>query len=182
MSVSNNTTYVEYIILPNNIKPDVDTVSYDYPSDKFNEMMGKMVYKNNKYYERKVKQYVKDDLYYEVVLDHKDEIADIRSYVKTAMSYDFPKPNVIKLSYQKHKKPIHAFSSSCDMNEVCYYRRLTFRVSNRVFVNFEIGMGVDDKTSFRKIYINGNFDSNVDSDFVTAEIEQYATLLSSASK
>jgi hypothetical protein len=141
--------------------------------------MSKMLHKNVKYYERKVKQYIKKDLYYEVVLDHKNEIADIRSYSKTCTDYTFVKPNVLKMVFNKSKKPIHAFSSSTDINEIIYIKRLTFRISNRVFVNFEIGCSIDTmETKYRNVYINGNFDSDVDYDYINAEIDQYLTILS----
>jgi len=152
-------------------------IEYSFNEETFVEKMKKLMFKNNKYYERKIKQYLKDELYYEVILSHKDEISDIRSYTKVAHAYEFEKPNVLKVCYEKHKKPVHAFSSSYDMHDVVYTRRLTFRVSNRVFVNFETGKGVDDTSSYRKIYINANTDGNVDIDFIQSEISQYLNLL-----
>lgn len=169
--------YVEYIILPTDSKCD-GIIEYNFNETQFAEKMTKLTFKNIKFYERKVKQYLKDDLYYEVILNHKDEISDIRSYTKIATEYVLEKPNVLKVCFEKHKKPIHAFSSSYDMHDIVYIKRLTFRVSNRVFVNFETGKGVDDTTPYRKVYINANFDGNVDVDFIQSEILQYVALLS----
>lgn len=171
--------YIEYIILPKDISCNASFVDYSFDHDHFINKMSTMVYKNAKYYERKIKQYVRNDLYYEVVLDHKNDIADIRSYVKSCTDYEFVQPNVIKMQYTKQKKPVHAFSSSLDINDVLYIKRLTFRISNRIFVNFEIGASVADITKkYRKVYINGNFDADVDHDYINTELQQYLTLLS----
>lgn len=170
--------YLEYIILPTAASKTNEAVDCNWPADEFAKVMKKLTYKNLKYYEKKIKQYVKDSIYYEVVLDRKDEVSDIRSYVKTASEWDFVRSNILKISYNKNKQPIHSFSSSRDLNDITYIKRLTFRVSNRVFINFESGHGVNDgEMVYRKIFINANIDSNVDTEYINAEIDQYLHLL-----
>lgn len=169
--------YYEYVFLPSSTLGDTDSVAYNWDEAGFAVVMKRLAFKNLKHYELKLKQYVKDTLHYEVVIDHKGEISEIRSYLKNALGYEFPKPNILKLSYNKHKQPIHSFSSSRDMHDVSYTRRVTYRVNNRIFINFECSKSAESGEIIRKIFINVNLDNNVDVDYINTELEQYLTLL-----
>lgn len=152
-------------------------VSYNLTKEELERKMRPLLARNIKFYERKVKQYVKDNLYYEVVLDHKDEISDIRSYVKSAVDYDV-RDGMVKVAYNKSKKPIHTFSSSYDMHDISYIRRLTFRINNRIFINFDFACNVDGE-QYNKVFMNANIDQNVDYEYIQTEMKQYLEIMMS---
>lgn len=150
-------------------------VSYNLSDDEISSRMRPLIARNIKFYERKIKMYVKDNFYYEVVLDHKDDVSDIRSYVKSALDFDISQ-GMVKIFYNKSKKPIHAFSSSHDMHDISYIRRLTFRINNRVFINFDFASNVDGQ-KYNKVFMNANIDHNVDRDYIQTEMEQYLDIM-----
>ena len=145
-------------------------------SDHIDSLLQKLVYKNYKYYERQIKQYIKNDLFYEIILNQKDIIDEIRCYTKVIEDYKQDKPGIMQLKIVKHKKPIHAFSSSIDINDIRFIKRLTFRVSNRVFINFD---AIEDYVgdSYNMIFVNANCDANVDCEYVLSEAEHVLNLL-----
>lgn len=161
--------------LDHNNNDDSIIVSYNLSDNDLSARMRPLLARNIKFYERKIKQYVKDNLYYEVVLDHKDEVSDIWSYVKSAVDYDVSE-GMVRVSYNKSKKPIHAFSSSHDLHDISYIKRLTFRINNRVFINFDFVCNVDGK-KYNKVFMNANIDQNVDCDYIQAEMEQYLDIM-----
>jgi hypothetical protein len=163
--------YIEFVLLPDNCDHG-EFVSFDMPEPRFVQLLEKMSGKNIKCYERKLKTYIKDSLFYEVILDQMDVINDLRSYSKNVVDC-FVKDNILQVSYEKLKKPIHTFSSSCDMQDVVYTQRLTYRISNRVFINFEVSKSISKNNTFRKVFINANTDTNVDMDYIMSEVNMW---------
>lgn len=167
--------YIEYVVcVPSVDEKDFGTVvNTNVDAKTFESFMLKLKHKKLKYYERRIKTYAKNCLFYEVVLDQKDDVNDIKCYEKAACDYEFESPSLIRLQFNKHKKPVHTFSSSYDINAVTCSRRLTFRVSNRIFINFEVSRDVGSSEDTRKIFININLDSNVDQDYLYAKLDEF---------
>lgn len=96
---------------------------------------------------------------------------DIKVFSKTTLKVDL-EPSALKdangrfavLYNKKEKKPFHAFPSTTKLHSVFYTNRLIFRVSNRLFINFDVQFHPEDETIVRRIFINYNHDNNVDFD------------------
>lgn len=172
--------YIEYVALPKRASDECFVIDYTLDDAAIMRLISALQSRNIKSYERKIKRYTKKNLVYEVILDHKDEICDIRSCTMDACDYKSCEDNrILMISYNKSKKPIHAFSSSNDLNDVSYIKRLTFRVSNRLFINIDVTKSVDD-TEYKKAFMNVNIDQNVDRDYLDSEVQQYLRIMSSA--
>ena len=182
--------YQEYHIIKNvsladnkdkiNNKKDLVNVRLDEQDVKI--LVDKLKSKNIKNYERNIKQYIKGDLYYEVMTHQNHHNAtpskeqyDIKCYTKTIEKHEI-KDHMLVTHGIKSKKPIHAFSSSLDFNEIRYIKRHTFRISNRVFINFDYIVNVSG-TCFRMGFVNANCDSNVDQDYIMSDVGAYLGLL-----
>ena len=75
------------------------------------------------------------------------------------------KSNII-IKYQKKNLPVVNFPSTNNLNEELLINRITFKVTNRIYINFELSkkeiINNDSKEFkiFRRIYINFNNDKN----------------------
>jgi hypothetical protein len=92
----------------------------------------------------------------------------LQVYKKTLNSYSVLDPNFKVLSYHKEKLPYHVFPSTHMLHSVSYVNKATFKLNNRVFLNFERKKYENSDVFYNKIYINYNHDNNVD----LATIEQ----------
>lgn len=54
-------------------------------------------------------------------------------------------------------------------NVISYVKKFSFRVNNRIYVNFETYI-IDDDEYF-KVYLNYNHEKNVDMDIINKEID-----------
>ena len=132
--------------------------------------------KNIKFYERNIKQYIKNDLHYETTLNH-DGQQEIRVYTKQVLSCTRVTPKLIKMVSMKHKCAVHAFPSSSDIHNIIHTKRLIFRISNRVFINFDsYSCACDCSGVSHKIFINVNKDAGSDTEFLDQEVERLICL------
>lgn len=127
-------------------------------------------FKHFKSYERQVKQYIHNNLIYEIVYG-KDANPEIKAYHCNIASVQQTFSNILQVSGSRTKTPIHTFPSSFDIQDVKYIKRLTFRLNNRVFINSDYYISEGCETEYRKMYVNVNIDSNTDKDFIKVELE-----------
>lgn len=71
-------------------------------------------------------------------------------------------PGFRVIFYHKKKLTTIAFPSTKTFDDVKYKRRLTFRINNRVYVNFQIEKHEHAQPTYPKVYIN--FNSSKDAD------------------
>ena len=106
------------------------------------------------------KQYVQDDIIY-----NNYENKEIKIYTVKPLSYEKVNTNFLKINYKKSKKNIQNIFP----NAISYIKKFSFRINNRIYVNFETS--ITDGEEFFKIYINYNHEKNVDMDVINKEID-----------
>ena len=134
----------------------------DVPEARFNALIDSMRPFKYKHFNKSFKSYCVGNLTLENA-NHEDIKVYSKTTLKSGTVKDAP-DRFIVLYNKKEKKPFHTFPSTTKMHAVFYTNRLTFRASNRLFVNFDIQFHPEDNTVIRRVFVNYNHDNNVDID------------------
>ncbi len=70
---------------------------------------------------------------------------------------DFIKKNMVCIKYKKENMAIFQFPSTSNLNDAYYLNRIIFKITNLIFLNFEI-MKKNEIEIFYRVYINFNND------------------------
>jgi hypothetical protein len=86
---------------------------------------------------------------------------------------------VLCISYVREKLPYHMFPCTRGLHDISYIHRLTYRLHNRLFLNFEIQKTMD-HTELYKVYFNYNHDKSSEVSTITKPLgEVMQSLLAS---
>jgi|TARA_Y100000389_G_scaffold36878_1_gene31311 hypothetical protein len=83
--------------------------------------------------------------------------------------------NYILIKYQKENIPPVNFPSTNIIHDMYYINKIIFKVSNRIYINFEVKKKIKEGNSeiFRRIYINLNNDKkNLDNSSINEKLEE----------
>lgn len=127
--------------------------------EKFYNLMYKMMDTNYRYHQKQYKEVFIGDICYQ---NYKNEEMSIHNLQTNAIEYITDK--VFAIAQTRNKLSILSVPSTLNIYSENIIRRLIFRISNRVFVNFE--NGVTDNKKYYKIFINYNHDKDVDVNIV----------------
>lgn len=170
--------YIEYIFVPNfdtSINSNnLSTFDINVPEEQFVKLLHVIMSRYHNHFEKLFQCILRSDL----VLENYAEKKDINSYKKEVIKTEHRNNNIIVLHYNRNKIPFHMFDSNTDINSLYYCRRLTFRVLNRVYINFDTQL-YSDETIVRKIYVNYNHDDNVDMENINMTINTILNILTS---
>ena len=151
--------YLEINILNKNIIELNNILDINWDEKDFNKIFNKFINeKRYKPFEKKLIITKHHDLY----LVH--NIIDNKFYVNKTnyISHDF-KNNYIMIKYSKQNLPQISFPSTRNINDKYYLNKITFKITNRIYINFELKKKIMDNGNekiFRRIYINFNNDKN----------------------
>lgn len=145
--------YAEFVLIH-----DIDDNMCGYNMDK-DTFIKKLKYvsktHNIKYFTKKIKRYRVDEMTMEMCDD------DIRVYKQTCGANCLVNDQLLCISFNRDKQPYHQFPCTKNLNEISFIHRLTFRLHNRLFLNFEIQKMMDQRQVF-KIYFNYNHDKTTE--------------------
>ena len=153
--------YVEYIVYDDSNSSEL-ALNTDLSDEQFHHLMSKMSRAPYKYFGKQCKVYYNGSYVYE---NHDQK--EIKTYSKTAIDYQVDKArSIVKVFYAKDKIPFHTFPASTKMNAVSCIKKITFRVHNRIYINFQFEK-LDGSPNYRKkVYINYNHDANLDAAYM----------------
>lgn len=147
------------------IPPDcnyIEIVMKNMTRDLFLNKLQGMCKRNYKYFEKGGRCYVKGLLTYENT-DNK-EIRVFKKNMKLATDH----ADHVVCYYDKEKLPYHAYPSTQEHDCIFEYKRLVFRIHNRIYINFEIqDFGESAASLDYRIFVNYNHEQNVDVDHMT---------------
>ncbi len=161
-STENYSNYFEFLLCydSNNEYTKLDNVSIyntSFNRDRFYELMYKLMDTNYKYNQKQYKEVFIGDVCYQ---NYKNEEMNVYT-VHTNKFESIPLSiNVCASAQTRNKLSILSVPSTLNIYSENIIRKLIFRVSNRVFINFE--NGVTDNKKYYKIFINYNHDKDVD--------------------
>ena len=153
--------YIEYIYSlnsTNSLNSNIYTCDINIPEEKFIKLLDIINTRYHNPFEKTFKCYMQSDL----VMENYAKEKDIKVYKKETVKVEH-KNKFIVIHYNRNKFPFHMFHSSTAINSIFYCRRITFRIMNRIYINFDTQL-YDQDDIIRKIYINYNHDDNVDVD------------------
>ena len=159
--------YVEYVLF-NSCSSDDSQLDVNLPEEQYLALMRKLARAPYKYFGKQCKVYYHNDLVYE---NYNQE--EIKTYSKALIDYSIDRKNSIAvLHYSKDKVPFHNFPATSRMNAVSFIKKITFRVHNRIYINFQMEQIDGEPDYTRKVYINYNHDTNLDAAYINDLIER----------
>lgn len=149
--------YFEFVLCDSAKKSlnNMDVYNTSFDREKFYGLMYKLMDTNYRYYQKQYKEVLIGDVCYQ---NHKNE--DMNIYTVHTNQLDNILPSVCAIAQTKNKQSILSLPSSLNIYSENVIKKLIFRVSNRVFVNFE--NGITNNKKYYKIFINYNHDKDVD--------------------
>jgi hypothetical protein len=121
----------------------------------FYTYLHKMTNTSFKYYQRQYKETTVGNTYYQ---NNNNEDSSIFTVNTTSCASGDDK--FLAVSECRKKISILGLSSTRDIYKESYVKRMTFRITNRVFINFD--NGIDTDTPHYNITVNYNHDKDVD--------------------
>lgn len=171
-SIPDNCNYVEIMFTDPNITQSSTKIETSLSETIFSEYLSKIRRHHRfKHFPKSFKTYINGDVHMENT-GHED----IKVYTKTVQDVCLS-TNYVTVFFNKEKKPYHAFPSTSNLHAVYYTNRLSFRVNNRLYLNFDIRKYPDDLTETRHMFLNYNHDSNVDTENITLMINNVLNTL-----
>lgn len=138
----------------------------------FYEIMSKIDGKKYKYFQREYKEYFHKDLICQCFIND-----DVKVQRKTPINIDENIDKNIIIAYNKNKLTLVNFPSTKNLHKISYVKKLIFRVSNRIYINFKISVDAQTKNKNYIIYINYNHDDNVDFNITSTNIKEILEML-----
>jgi hypothetical protein len=168
-----NVNYVELIRCTLGHDDDRNLVVKTTNEDDYKVLFNKTKVKYGKPFTKCFKQFSHNNLIYNIIL----ETGEVNVYSLDACCIMKKEKNAIAIGYHKKKMSILNFPSTSYYDNVKCISRTTFRVSNRVYINFEKHTMGDEVTYHT--YVNYNHDKNVDWNSVSRDIESLWNLFTS---
>lgn len=150
-----------------------DTVyESNFSQERFLELL-KFVSKKYKlkYFSKKTKRYRIDNQFMEI---HNDD-AKVYQQSCVANVYD---DQFLYLYYKRDKLPYHKFPCTRNINEIIFIQKLTFRLHNRLFLNFEIQKNMENEQIF-KIYFNYNHIKSSELNTIRSMLQEFVNAIQS---
>jgi|TARA_B100000963_G_scaffold361902_1_gene400687 hypothetical protein len=145
--------------LENQINESSNIIDINWKKEDFNKTLLKFI--NEKRYRPFEKKLIitKHNEFYLV-----HNINDNKFYVnKTNYVSHNTNDNYIFIKYTKQNLPQISFPSTRNINDKYYVNKITFKITNRIYINFELKKKITEDGNekiFRRIYINFNNDKN----------------------
>jgi len=136
-----------------------------YSKSDFYAILGKVKDMSYKFFKKQYKQYI-----HENVIVHNYDNDEIKVQKKVLLDRTYIN-NTLTLAFQKTKQSMLNVSSTKNIYDIKYVKKLTFRVNNWIYINFEISSSHDMDHLDHTAYINYNHDEKVDLDLINATIK-----------
>lgn len=148
----------------NNVDKNVSIYTTSLNRERFYNLMYKMMDTNYRYHQKQYKEVFIGDVCYQ---NYKNEEMSIHNIQTNTIENITEK--LFAIAQTKNKLSILSVPSTLNIYSENFIKRLIFRISNRVFVNFE--HGITDNKTYYKVFINYNHDKDVDVSVVLRHIK-----------
>jgi len=161
---------VEIVLVSKKISDSL--YEYNFEQDKFLKLLKAVSKKYKlKYFSKKTKRYRIENQYMEI---HNDDIKVFQqSCITNVYNNQF-----LYIYIKKDKLPYHKFPCTKNINEIIFIQRLTFRIHNRLFLNFEIQKNMNNDQTF-KIYFNYNHIKSSELSTIEDMLQEFVTMIQS---
>jgi hypothetical protein len=149
---------------------EFETFNTSLERDHFYSVMYKMMDSNYKYHQKQYKELIIGDVCY-----HNFKNEEMSIYSSSTNDIVTINKALCGIAQTRSKLSILSLPSTFNVYTENIVRKLVFRISNRIFVNFEHGMTKDKK--YYKIFINYNHEKDVDTSNVITTIKKVVDIL-----
>jgi len=126
-------------------------------------------FKNVKMFERHYKQFVFNNIYYNIV----KATGEASVYSLTpGCRYGGHHDHLLTIAYEKKKLSILNFTSTMNYDNIVEVSKTIFRITNRIYINFEEHAYQDSSDVIYHAYVNYNHDKNVDWDTMKTDLNR----------
>tara|TARA_Y100001970_G_scaffold26886_1_gene32512 strand:- start:3701 stop:4249 length:549 start_codon:yes stop_codon:yes gene_type:complete len=161
--------YLEIDILKNNDETnDKNIINVNWSKTDFSNFLSKLINSNNfkKPFEKqyRVLKYL-DLICVKNISDNKYNLHSLSLVDKEI------EDNLLCIKYKKNNLAIFQFPSTDKINDDFYLNKITFKITNLIYLNFEV-MKKNDIEIFYRVYINFNNDkTNIDHNLIIKNLE-----------
>lgn len=156
--------YEIFITLGSKQLADDQVYDIDLSKEQFYKILSSI--KDYKYFQKEYKEYIYSDIVYRILnknSNNKNNNDLMKVFKQTPLkitNYD----KFIVIGYNKNKLSILNFPSTTNIDQINYVKTLVFRITNRIYINFNITIDNKTRNKLYSIFINYNHDSNYKSD------------------
>lgn len=140
---------------------------------EFEELMSRLVKRDYKFFQKEYKEYNYGDVI--VQNFNNTETRIVRLSTQRMMKND----KCLMVGYQKSKLTFLNVPSTTNIFDIYYVRRLIFRITNRIFINFQCNMDEDGNKTYLA-YINYNHESNIDPEGINTSLRTVLEIFDAA--
>jgi hypothetical protein len=154
----------------NNIDNNLSIYNTSIHREQFYNLMYRMMDTNNRYHQKQYSEKIIGDISYQ---NYKNEETSVYNFQTNTIESISDK--LFAIAQTKNKLSILSVPSTFNIYSENVIKKMIFRISNRVFVNFENGM--TDNEKYYKVYINYNHDKDVDVNVIIGHIRSALDIL-----
>lgn len=140
-------------------------------SEQFYKMLGNMKTSEFKFFQKEYKEYTHKDITCQSYVN--DETKVFKRKHLSLQKYD----EYVLFKSMRQKLTLLNFPSTKNLQQVMYVKKLIFRVSNRIYINFQISIDMNQQQKCYAVYINYNHEENVDVQLVNKSLGDIITIL-----
>ncbi len=139
-------------------------------AEEFERVLKRLTNSNYRFFQKEYKEYIYGDI---ISQNYKNTEILVHGYKHIGTKYF---DGYLMIAYNRSKLTFLSVPSTTNIYSMNYVKKLIFRVSNRIFINFKISQAKDSEKIY-EVYINYNHESNIDQEQINATLEQvFATL------
>jgi hypothetical protein len=168
LNLHKDINYIELIIR----QKDSSINSMNWDKKHFDNLLIFLVEKNYTHFKKDYDIYRYQNLEYHIY-DNNDKPMVYEYNLKD----NYTENNLIYHAFIRYNIPIHMFPSTMNIHDKFSISRITIKVNNRIYLNFEIIKKTDN--NYYRIYLNYNHSSNVDLNNNIDKIKEFIDLISS---
>lgn len=156
--------YSEIIIFDQNNFSDKNIIDINWNENKFNNLIKKLISNGFRSFEKKYKITKHNELILiDNISDNKLNLNVLNlvnhEYLQDNKYIENSKYKILLIKYQKETIPPFKFPSTDIIHDKYYLNKIIFKITSRIYLNFEINKKYDSGEVFRRVYINLNNDN-----------------------
>lgn len=134
---------------------DLNILDISVTKNQFEEMMAGLVKRDYKFFQKEYKEYNYGDVLVQNYNNTETRIIRLSSNIMKKND------KLLMIGYHKSKLTFLNVPSTTNIFDIHYVKKLIFRITNRIFINFQCNMDEDGNKTYM-VYVNYNHESNID--------------------
>lgn len=151
---------------------DLNVLDVSVSKQQFEEMMAGLVKRDYKFFQKEYKEYNYGDVLVQNFNNTETRI------IRLSTNLIRTNNKLVMIGYHKSKLTFLNVPSTTNIFDINYVKRLIFRITNRIFINFQCNMDEDGKKTY-VVYVNYNHESNIDPEGINDTLKKVLDIFGS---